>query len=93
MEGLLREAIKALGGKERLGEEEILEAWKDAAGAAAAGHSKPVSFRRATVTVNVDNSGWLYELTTKKKEIARALSERLGGRKIKDIRFRIGEVA
>lgn len=93
LEGLLRDAIKALGDKERLGEEEIVEAWKAAAGAAAAGHSKPVSFKGAVVVVNVDNSGWLYELTLKKKEITRTLSEKLGGRKIKEIRFRIGEVA
>ena len=93
LEKLLKDAIKDLSGKERFGEEEIAGAWEAAVGAAAAKHSRPVSFKKATVTVNVDRSGWLYELTVQKKEILKKLEERLQGKKIKDIRLRIGEIA
>ena len=92
LEKLLKSAIKDLSGKERFSEEEIVGAWEAAVGKAAARHSKPVSFKKATVTVNVDRSGWLYELTVQKKEILKKLEERLGAKKIKDIRLRIGEI-
>ena len=92
LEKLLKGVIKDLSGKERFGEEEIVEAWEAAAGTAAAKHSKPVSFKNATVVVNVDRSGWLYELAVQKKEILKKLEERLQGKKIKDIRLRIGEI-
>ena len=92
LERLLRDAIKDLSGKERFGEEEIIGAWEAAVGKAAARHSKPVSFKKATIVVNVDRSGWLYELTVQKKEILKKLEERLQGKKIKDIRLRIGEI-
>jgi hypothetical protein len=40
----------------------------------------------------VDRSGWLYELATKKREILERLAARFGGKKLRDIRFRIGEI-
>lgn len=92
LEKLLKNVIKDLSGKERFGEEEIVEAWEAAVGKAAAKHSKPVSFKKATIVVSVDRSGWLYELTVRKKEILGKLEERLKGKKIKDIRLRIGEI-
>jgi predicted nucleic acid-binding Zn ribbon protein len=92
LEGVLKNVIKNLGGKERLSEEEIAAAWAEAAGGDAAKHSRPVSFRGGTVFVNVDRSGWLYEITTRKKEILGVLESRLKGRKVKDIRLRIGDI-
>jgi len=89
---ILSGVIKRLGPKERLSEEDINDAWREAAGAGAAKHSRPVSFKKATIFVNVDRSSWLYELTVNKKEILKKLGESLKGRKIGDIRFRIGEI-
>lgn len=92
LEDLIKNVIKGMGGKTRLGEEEILKAWEGAAGVRASKHSRPKSFKGAVLIVNVDGSGWLYELTIGKKEILKQLGERLKGKKIKDIRFRIGEI-
>lgn len=89
---LVGKVIEALSGKERLGEEEIASAWRKAAGDAAAGHSRPVSFKKASLVVNVASSGWLYELTVRKKEIMKALEAGLKGKKIKELRFRIGDI-
>jgi predicted nucleic acid-binding Zn ribbon protein len=89
---LVKKVIKGLGGKGRLTEEEMLSAWGDAVGPDAARHSRPVSLRRGCVFVNVDRSGWLYELATKKREILERLAARFGGKKLRDIRFRIGEI-
>ena len=92
LNGLLKNVIKRLSGAERFGEEEMASAWEYAAGSGAAKHSRPVSFKKATVIINVDSSGWLYELTIQKKKILERLGEKLKGKKIKEIRFRIGEI-
>jgi predicted nucleic acid-binding Zn ribbon protein len=92
LNGLLKNVIKRLSGAERFGEEEMASAWEYAAGLDAARHSRPVSVKKTIVIVNVDNSGWLYELTIQKKKILERLGEKLKGKKIKEIRFRIGEI-
>ncbi len=88
----VKRVIKSLSGKGRFTEEEMRSAWQDAVGPGAAKHSVPVSFKKDSVFVNVDRSSWLYELTTKKKEILAKLEERLKGKRFKDIRFRIGDI-
>jgi predicted nucleic acid-binding Zn ribbon protein len=90
---IVDKVIKKLGPSKRLSEEEMTEAWKMAAGEAAATHSRPVGFRRSSMIVNVDESGWLYELTLDKRGIITRLKDSLKDRKLKDIRFRIGEVS
>lgn len=89
---LVNKVIEELSGKERLGEEEIEAAWRRAAGEAAARHSKPVSFKKASLIVSVASSSWLYELTVRKKEIVKMLEAELKGKKIKELRFRIGDI-
>ena len=92
LEGLIKKVIKKISGKGRLTEEEITRAWARAAGRRGAKHTRPVSFRKSMLTVNVDGSGWLYELTTKKRQILKKLEPGLAGKKVKEIRFRIGEI-
>lgn len=92
IQGILKKLLKKLGRKDRLTEEDLLGAWEEVVGAQAAAHSRPVSLRRSRLAVNVDDSGWLYELTLKKKDVITELEGRLKGRRLKDIRFRIGEV-
>lgn len=89
---LVNKVIEELSGKERLGGEEIASAWRKAAGDAGAGHSKPVSFKKASLIVSVASSSWLYELTMRKKEIMKILEAELKGKKIKELRFRIGDI-
>jgi len=89
---LLAGVIKSLGAKEHLGKEEIELAWRAAAGGSAATHSRPVSYKRGTLVVNVENSSWLYELTTHKKDIISKLEKGLEREKIKELRFRIGDI-
>jgi predicted nucleic acid-binding Zn ribbon protein len=84
--------LKKLGGRGRFTEEEMAAAWREACGEEAARHSRCVSFRRSSVFVNVDTSSWLYELTTRKREILKVLEASLKGKKFRDIRFRIGDI-
>ena len=89
---IVQDVIKTLSGKGRVSEEEINEAWRRAAGDKAARHTKPVSMKKSVLTVNVDGSGWLYELTIKKKELLGKLDGKIRGKKLKALRFRIGEI-
>ena len=89
---LIGGVIKNLTSKERLGAEEIGAAWQEAVGQAAAKHSRPVSFNKASLVVNIESSSWLYELTVRKKEIIKTLERELKGKKIKELRFRIGDI-
>jgi len=89
---ILKKVVKNLGGKKRLTEEEFFKIWEEAAGKKAASHTRPVSFRKAGLIVNVDDSGWLYELTINKKEILKKFASGINGKPLKDIRFRIGQI-
>ncbi len=92
LEGLVKSIIGNFAGKERLTEEEIRSAWSHVVGPRAAKHSRPRSFKDSRLIVHVDDSGWLYELTTRKKYILNNLSLGLKGKKLKDITFRIGDL-
>jgi len=92
IEDIVKNVIGKMSGAGRLGKEEIEKMWEEAAGQAAAKHSKPVSLKRAILIVNVDGSSWLYELTTKKRDIIKRLGPEGAGRSIKDIRLRIGDI-
>ena len=71
---------------------EINSIWKEVAGKKAIRHTKPTSLKKKHLVVNVDGSGWLYELTLRKKELLTGLKKRLGKDKIKELQFRIGEL-
>ena len=92
LKDLVKGVIKDLTGGGRLTEEEVNTAWSSAVGKRAARHTRPVSLKKSRLVVNVDGSGWLYELTLKKRDILKRLEGRLKDQKVKEIRFRIGEV-
>ena len=86
---------KVIGKIEKQGpgkKEKILNAWKKSAGEKAASHSRPVGIRRKVLTVEIDSSTWLYELSLKKKHILRDIKKELGQGNMEDIRFRMGDV-
>ncbi|MFA5143186.1 MAG: DUF721 domain-containing protein [Candidatus Omnitrophota bacterium] len=89
---IVKKVIKTLRSKKGVTEEEIVKAWGEAVGRQAAGHTRPVSVRRSVLMVNVDDSGWLYELTTKKRDILKKLEGRMGAKPLKGLRLRIGEI-
>ena len=67
-------------------------AWRAAAGEHALGHTQPVSFKKGTLMVIVENSTWLYKLTMEKKKIIEKFNETYTGRqKLEEVRFRVGD--
>ena len=92
IENIVKDVIKDLSGKGRISEEEIARAWEEAVGRKATAHTKPILIRKSVLTVNVDNSGWLYELTIKKPKLLKKLDGKIRGKQLKGLRFRIGEI-
>lgn len=72
-------------------EEKIKKVWQKAVGKRFYPHTQPVSFRKKRLVINVDSSGWLYELTMRKKEITLKLNKMLKN-DFKELQFRIGKI-
>ena len=82
---------KVLGQIEQTGKaegEDIAATWEAAVGRRAARHAQPVSLRNNILTVAVDNSAWLYQLTTQKRGLLESLKLKLA-QGLADIKFRI----
>lgn len=78
--------------KENLTKREAAEdAWRKSVGKKYHPHTQPASFRKKRLVVNVDESGWLYELTIKKQGITARLRKILKD-DFKELRFRIGKI-
>ena len=71
--------------------EDIEAQWGRIAGEAAFRHSRPVVFKKDILTVYVDNSVWMQELSMQKRKILKGLQRELGKDKISDIQLKIGE--
>lgn len=70
----------------------IIAAWPNLAGKDFSHHAKPVSLKRGTLVVNVDESAWLYQANLQKEKLLMRLQKKAGGQKVQSIRFRIGKV-
>jgi|ERR1700736_584477 len=83
--------MQKLGLRERLHENEVMEAWSAIVGDFIAAHSAPAALRDGVLYVRVLQPALHYELEQiSKAEILRKLKRRFGPRIIRDIRFRIG---
>src|SRR5881394_2993695 len=88
---LLPALMQRLGLRERLHENEVVEAWSAIVGEFIAAHSAPVALREGVLYVRVLQPALHYELEQiSKSEILRKLKQRFGGKTIRDIRFRVG---
>lgn len=83
--------IKKLTKKEEK-KQALKEAWEKAAGKEAAEHTKPNPVRKGRLVINVSDSARLYELTLRRKDILDALNSSIGKGKLKEIRFRVGDI-
>jgi hypothetical protein len=87
---VLAAAVPELG--ERLLEETIRKEWRLTVGADIARRSQPAELRSGTLTVIVDNSPWLQELTLRSAELLELLRGRYGT-KVSAVRFALGQLA
>ena len=88
---VLPKLMQRLGLKDRLQEDEIIEAWSRIVGDFIAAHSIPVALREGILLVRVLQPALHYELEqVSKSDILRKLKQRFGGKIIRDVRFRFG---
>src|SRR5262249_27102970 len=76
--------------RDRLLEHRIRRAWSDVVGADAARRAQPRSFAEGCLTVAVDNSPWLHELTLRGEELTRRLNARFDA--VRSLRFVAGRI-
>ena len=74
-----------------LTKEDVEARWKEMAGNAAK-HTHPASLRKTILTVLVDSSAWMQEMTLRKRILLKQLKTAFGKDKISGIHFKIGEI-
>ena len=68
--------------------------WAEAVGEKIASHAGPEGLRGGTLTVMVDSSAWMNQLSMLSPEIIRKVNEALGGgERVEELRFRLGRPA
>ena len=76
--------------RDRLLEHRIRRAWPEVVGVDAARRAQPRALADGCLTVAVDNSPWLHELTLRGEELTRRLRERFGA--VHSLRFVAGSI-
>ena len=71
--------------------EDVEAQWLKMVGEPGFKHSRPIVFKKNILTVSVDSSVWLHELSMQKRKILKGLQKELGKDKISEIQFKIGE--
>ena len=73
-------------------QEEIVSLWERTIGAKRGAHTKVSALEGGILTVQVDNSSFLYELSLKREEIVKKIKKHLRKGDLKEIRFQLGKV-
>lgn len=68
------------------------QAWRDAAGAKLAAHSRAGNIKRGVLEITVRNSAAMQELTFQKKQLLAKMAVSLPDQKIKGLKFRVGPI-
>ncbi|MEA3328395.1 MAG: DUF721 domain-containing protein [Candidatus Omnitrophota bacterium] len=70
----------------------VLQLWPEVAGRKIGRHTRPAGVKNGRLTINVDGSVWLYELTQRhRKRLLKKLQKRMGNEALAEIRFKIGD--
>ena len=89
---IVKTVFARLEGEKTFTREDIDDRWKTLVGATAAKHTRPAVLRKGVLTVFVDSSGWIQQMTLQKRKILKQLKRSFGKDRILGIHFRIGEI-
>lgn len=76
----------------KLKEYRVFSLWAKAVGPGIARHSQPASIRGRRLTVIVDSSAWMQQLSLLKPDIVAKVNDRLGPDGIESITLKLGEL-
>jgi predicted nucleic acid-binding Zn ribbon protein len=92
---LLANVLKRYVHSKPLGESllkiEVLSQWDEICPPVIAKHAKPVGFKNKKLSLEVNSSAWLNELTFFKEDLIDTLNQKAGRKVIKEIRFYLKE--
>jgi len=89
---IVKAVFERLEREKTLTREDVEARWKELVGEAGVKHARPVSLRKGMLTVFVDSSGWMQEMSFQKRKLLKQLKRVFGKDKILGIQFRIGEI-
>ena len=89
---IVKAVFERLEREKTLTREDVEERWKTIAGFSGAKHTRPAALRKGVLTVFVDTSGWLQEMSMRKRKLLKQLKSVFGKDKISGIHFKIGEI-
>ena len=89
---IVKSVFRELESGKTLVREEVENRWKELVGEAGFKHSRPVTLLKSILTVYVDSSGWLQEMSMKQRGLLKRLKMTFGKDKISKIHFKIGEL-
>ena len=88
---VLKSVFTELENRKLSSQEEIEGLWKSLVGEMGFKHSRPATIKKNILTVRVDSSTWMQELSMRKRQLLKGLKRDLGKDRISEIQFRIGE--
>lgn len=72
--------------------QQLRQAWRQAAGPALARFSQPAGVRRGKLEITVANSMMMQEISFEKRRLLKAMQRAMPDARIEDLRFRVGKV-
>jgi len=88
---VLKDVFSEIEKRQEVSEEAIGGLWRGLVGERGFKYSKPSSLKKQVLTVRVNNSAWMQELTLRKRALLKGLKRALGKDRIAGIHFKIGE--
>ena len=88
--GLIHQLIGKLDEEKKISEDDLLRVWGEVVGREALVYSKPYSLYKKSLFVKVTGSGWMQELSMRKRQILKKIQSQFGKNEIKDIKFKAG---
>lgn len=88
---LLPNVLREIRTGGRPSQEEIGEVWRRVSGERASRHSWPRRLSRGRLVVEVDSSGWMFDLSARRVDLLEGLIELLGAARVRELQFRMGE--
>lgn len=90
--GTIEKLLNARGWSGRLKEYRVLGLWDRIVGAGISAHAQPASIRGKKLTVIVDSSVWMQQLSLLKPELMEKLNRGLGENAVDGITLKLGDV-
>ncbi|MEI8344634.1 MAG: DUF721 domain-containing protein [Candidatus Omnitrophota bacterium] len=75
-----------------LSKDEVEAGWRELVGVDAARHTRLLTLRKGVLSVAVDSSSWMHEMSMRKRIFLKGLKRIFGKDKISEIHFKIGEI-